>query len=439
MKKITINNQEFEETNASIPMTDWTWYQNKWYKPVEKFKVGDWVTFWSEVNKRSFTSKIKEWTSHSYCILEGGLEPFKQLLKKATSQEILEHLRTIAKEKELVKGARVRRINEIDKGVFVTIVQEMDDYYPETDEYAKSGIILYSNGKWAEKVENPNPLNLKLNKEYTILYKHYPSNPIKVKITRFTDLGHAWGEFENGQNGIITDCYTLIKEIEKVKDYEILSFIDSSNDNIFDEIDNSQTFTKYFSKKTKTYVTLNDLESSLSYFKIHSVKCLKTGNVYTIGDKVEYQNTPYILNNIVLKNNTLQIDLNGMCVMLSLTDIKTYKPKFTFGGQEVTFKVVSSGEKYNFKTVEINCKGETGTHHQLANILTHYFRPIPFGRVFVKKWLPKKATYIDVHLGLNTFAANDDLANVEEVTISCLTGKYKELVDIFNHCQKLLK
>ena len=266
--KITIDNQEFEETTEIYPISDGLYYKNKWYKPVEKFKVGDWITFWSEIDKTFYTSKIREWSSHSYCKLNNGLEPFKHLLKKATSQEILEHFRTIAKEKGLVKGARVKRINEVDKGAFVTIVQEDDDYYPESDEYAKSGIILYSNGKWVEKIE---------------------------------------------------------------------------------------------------------------------------------------------------------------------------EPKFTFGGYEVTFKVVSSGEKYNFKTVEINCKGETGTHHQLANILTHYFRPMPFGKVFVKKWLPKKATYIDVHLGLNTFAANDDLANVEEVTIGCLTGKYKELVDIFNHCQKLLK
>lgn len=155
MKKITINNQEFEETNASIPMTDWTWYQNKWYKPVEQFKVGDWITFYSEVDKTFYTSKIKEWTSHSYCKLNNGLEPFKHLLKKATSQEILEHLRTIAKEKGLVKGAKVKGIQSNSELLLHTIVQEDDNYYPETDEYAKSGIILYSNGKWAEKVEEP--------------------------------------------------------------------------------------------------------------------------------------------------------------------------------------------------------------------------------------------------------------------------------------------
>lgn len=118
---------------------------------------------------------------------------------------------------------------------------------------------------------------------------------------------------------------------------------------------------------------------------------------------------------------------------------KIEEPKFTFGGNECTFKVISSGNKYNFKTVEINCKGETGTHHEIANILTHYFRPVPFGKVLVKKWIPKNIMYINSHLGIQTHDANDDLKNIESITIGCLTGTYKELNDIYNHCLKLLK
>ena len=278
MNKITINNQDFVETNEIYPISDGLYYKNKWYKPVKKYKIGDWVIFnlgtgdvvrkiisneeYDIKNSSKLNSDYREWMTE-----RAADSNFKNIKRLATESEIKQHLSTLAKEKGLVKGAKVKRLSVLDNTT-TNIVQEDDDYYIEQDEYCKSGIILYSNGKWVEKIE---------------------------------------------------------------------------------------------------------------------------------------------------------------------------EPKFTFGGYEVTFKVVSSGEKYNFKTVEINCKGETGTHHQLANILTHYFRPIPFGRVFVKKWLPKKATYIDVHLGLNTFAANDDLANVEEVTIGCLTGKYKELVDIFNHCQKLLK
>ena len=282
MNKITINNQEFEETTEIYPISDGLWYQNKWYKPLKKYKIGDWVIFKltetkdvvrkiiseSEYKNAKVVEELNQKYGKDNWMTDGASVEWIQYIKKlATESEIKQHLSNLAKEKGLVKGAKVKKLSVLDNTT-TNIVQEDDDYYIEQDEYCKSGIILYSNGKWVEKIE---------------------------------------------------------------------------------------------------------------------------------------------------------------------------EPKFTFGGYEVTFKVVSSGEKYNFKTVEINCKGETGTHHQLANILTHYFRPIPFGRVFVKKWLPKKATYIDVHLGLNTFAANDDLANVEEVTIGCLTGKYKELVDIFNHCQKLLK
>ena len=282
MNKITINNQEFEETTEIYPISDGLYYKNKWYKPLKKYKIGDWVIYKltetkdvvrkiiseSEYKNAKVVEELNQKYGKDNWMTDGASVEWIQYIKKlATESEIKQHLSNLAKEKGLVKGAKVKRLNVLDNTT-TNIVQEDDDYYIEQDEYCKSGIILYSNGKWVEKIE---------------------------------------------------------------------------------------------------------------------------------------------------------------------------EPKFTFGGYEVTFKVVSSGEKYNFKTVEINCKGETGTHHQLANILTHYFRPIPFGRVFVKKWLPKKATYIDVHLGLNTFAANDDLANVEEVTIGCLTGKYKELVDIFNHCQKLLK
>lgn len=260
-KTIIIDNQEYELI------------------PKINYKVGDWVIYSEKnlvrkiVTNEAFSTKnggsdllndsYKEWMTEG-----AAIEWKKEIKRKATESEIKQHLANFAKEKGLIKGAKVRRLANLDNTTFVTIVQEDDDYYLEQDEYCKSGIILYSNGKWVEKIE---------------------------------------------------------------------------------------------------------------------------------------------------------------------------EPKFTFGGYEVTFKVISSGEKYNFKTVEINCKGETGTHHQLGNILTHYFRPMPFGKVFVKRWLPKKATYIDIHLGIITHNANDDLANIESITIGCLTGTYKELKDIFEHCQTLLK
>lgn len=62
-----------------------------WFEPIfeaEKYEIGDWVSFWAENEKKNITSQIKEWTSHSYCRLKNGTEPFKHLLRKATPEEI---------------------------------------------------------------------------------------------------------------------------------------------------------------------------------------------------------------------------------------------------------------------------------------------------------------------------------------------------------------
>ena len=282
MNKITINNQEFEETNASIPMTDWTWYQNKWYKPLKKYKIGDWVIFKltetkdvvrkiiseSEYKNAKVVEELNQKYGKDNWMTDGASVEWIQYIKKlATESEIKQHLSNLAKEKGLVKGAKVKRLSVLDNTT-TDIFQENDDYYIEQDEYCKSGIILYSNGKWVEKIE---------------------------------------------------------------------------------------------------------------------------------------------------------------------------EPKFTFGGYEVTFKVVSSGEKYNFKTVEINCNGETGTHHELATILTHYFRPMKFGNVCVKRWTRKNQMCVDIYKGFDVNDVSEDLKIVDTVTIGCLTGTYAELVKIFNHCQTLLK
>ena len=265
MKTIIIDNQEYELT------------------PINKYKAGDWVIFnnggiktvirkiVSEEEYKSIknnvhnilASKYVEWMSFN-----ASTYFIKDIERKATKNEIKNHLADMARQKGLIKGTKVKRLGNLDDTTFVTIVQEDDDYYFEQDEYCKSGIILYSKGEWVTKIE---------------------------------------------------------------------------------------------------------------------------------------------------------------------------EPKFSFGEHECTFKVVSSGEKYNFKTIEVNCKGETGTHHEIENILTHYFRPVPFGKVLVKKWTPKNIMYINTHLGIQTHGCNEDLKYIDTITIGCLTGTYKELNDIFNHCQKLLK
>jgi hypothetical protein len=63
-----------------------------WFEPVffeeETFKIGDWVSFYSESRSKIITSQIKDWTAHSYCKLKNGSEPFKSLIRKATPEEI---------------------------------------------------------------------------------------------------------------------------------------------------------------------------------------------------------------------------------------------------------------------------------------------------------------------------------------------------------------
>lgn len=121
------------------------------------------------------------------------------------------------------------------------------------------------------------------------------------------------------------------------------------------------------------------------------------------------------------------------------------KPKFTFGGQEVTFQTFSTGGTYSTKTIQVICKGEIGTHYDISQILTYYNRPIKFGTVRVKGYTLKSNSDIkwdapsDVIIVNKVWEANDDINKIEEVTIGCLIGKYKELVTIFEECQRLLK
>lgn len=92
----------------------------------EEFKVGDWVTFWSEIDKKLYSSKIKEWTPHNYCKLENGLEPFKHLIKKATPEEIEKASKTIVK------------MYSSNKGEFeIEIVGKKAYYRPENKELTK--------------------------------------------------------------------------------------------------------------------------------------------------------------------------------------------------------------------------------------------------------------------------------------------------------------
>lgn len=116
---------------------------------------------------------------------------------------------------------------------------------------------------------------------------------------------------------------------------------------------------------------------------------------------------------------------------------KIEEPIFTFGGYGVSFKRIEKGEEYNFRTIEVTCKGETGTNSQISCILTHYFRPMPFGSVFIKKFTVQKFMPCNGEYLVND--ANNDINTINTITIGCLTGTYKELKNIFEECQRLLK
>lgn len=62
------------------------WFE-KVFKEEEQYKIGDWVSFYSETNKKLHTAKIRKLGS-SYHYLSDGTEPFVHLLRKATEEEI---------------------------------------------------------------------------------------------------------------------------------------------------------------------------------------------------------------------------------------------------------------------------------------------------------------------------------------------------------------
>ena len=116
MNKITINNQEFEETTEIYPISDGLWYQNKWYKPLKKYKIGDWVIFKltetkdvvrkiiseSEYKNTKVVKELNQKYGKDNWMTDGASVEWIQYIKKlATESEIKQHLSNLAKEKGL--------------------------------------------------------------------------------------------------------------------------------------------------------------------------------------------------------------------------------------------------------------------------------------------------------------------------------------------------
>lgn len=167
----------------------------------------------------------------------------------------------------------------------------------------------------------------------------------------------------------------------------------------------------------------------------------KKEEIFTIGEKVLYNNEKYTINKFEIINNIMFVGLIGINIVVNLKDIVKYvEPKFTFGGYECSFKLRTDWDtdnKKEFKTLEITCKDTTGTHWELEKILKNYFRPCKFGNVEVKSYSFNEV--IKTKQTLNTVKEGNDINVIKDITIGCLTGKYSELVDIYNHCLNLLK
>lgn len=120
-----------------------------------KYKVGDWVSFTSEVDKCIYTSKIKDWTSHSYCVLENKQEPFKHLLRKAT----LEEIKDAEKDALLAEAKSKYPIGTVFKSAYSGNIREVTDEIT-IDSYSgglvsRGAFILYKD-EWAEIITTPN-------------------------------------------------------------------------------------------------------------------------------------------------------------------------------------------------------------------------------------------------------------------------------------------
>lgn len=445
---ITINNQQFEKTSDVRP-GDGAWYNGSWYKPVPKFKEGDWVIFWSEAAQENHISRIKEWRSSNWCRLESGAEPFKHLLRKASHNDIWVYLQKVAKEKGLIKGAKVYK--DWDKGSFVTIVQEHNDYYSETDEFAKSGIVLYRKGKWIEKVDP-----LFKTEDGVDVYLNQNTYGVNSKMT--LSGCYNWFKKEHFIKDSLQSNNKYFSTLEKAEEYinknkpkyEILSFKSSVISYTFRFKNKYGLFPLGNSYNPES--RLNEFsEKELlddTWYEIHSVKRISDGEIFTLEDEcISTDNKIFKIEEFLIDDLTksgISVVFNrGVCggfKNVCLSFINKHLPKFTFGGYECSFKVISSGERYHFKTVEITCKGETGTHWQIEKILKNYFRPCKFGNVEVKQFTLKNMKMnLNSQLVIETNKECYDINNVDEIQIGCLVGKYSQLVDIYNHCLNLLK
>ena len=183
-----------------------------------------------------------------------------------------------------------------------------------------------------------------------ILKKEYPGSP---------KLGNIIDNLENDWIENYPEFWKLVVE----KNYEILSVITNNN--------------KFIEKVYNQDATIEP------YWKIHSVKRLSDGEIFTIGDKVFSEYVNYTINKISIVNDKCMVSAlydtnnpNGSRLHYNLNNLKkAKKPLFTTEDGVDIFE----GDKYFICTASLsNCINNEG-------IVGKFFKPNPNYKYFSTK------------------------------------------------------
>ena len=214
----------------------------------------------------------------------------------------------------------------------------------------------------------------------------------------------------------------LIRKIVTNNDYKIIG--GSQLTNIYGDWmteDATVTVGSYVKPATKEQIEthLIQLAEKKGYDKAKKVR-----SVVYIEDiyDLNFKKLQYHFKEDALHDSTVTIYKNGKWAEI----IKEEEKKFTFGGQEVKIT------KNIYNTYNIKCKNEEGTFHQLTCIILDPFKEQSFGNVSVKSLTLFTNIITTTKLVIKPYETM-----VNTITIGCLTGTYKELLNIYNHILEL--
>lgn len=221
---------------------------------------------------------------------------------------------------------------------------------------------------------------------------------------------------------------------------------------------------KYIASRTPNYEILEFKDDHNTYFRVPNgkftinlqffynetdlinvgnvitmVRCISTGEVYSLGDQVKPVNVKGVddkgyksITGFEIKDNVCYVLMGSAYANREITGI--VKAGLTFGGEAVNF-VFMRGLPAEKTIVSVDCKGVVGTDKQIKDILDNFWKPCKFGTENVKSFSWNADCKGPITLSVVYHKDARDL--VDEITIGCLTGKYSELVDIYAHCLTL--